>query len=102
METKNKSIKQRHVNFAELRLEVEEAEDILRALRTGEVGAVIVESPGGERIYTLQSTDHHYRLLIEAMSEGAVIMTGDGLVLYSNAGFAAMLKAPLDQVIGCN
>lgn len=98
----DRSKREQLLNIAEMRMHVEEAEDILRALHTGEVDAVIVAVPEGERVYTLQSADHHYRLLVEAMNEGAVIMTGDGVVLYSNRSFAEMLKAPLEQVAGCS
>jgi PAS domain S-box-containing protein len=38
--------------------------------------------------------------MVEAMSEGAVIVNGDGTIFYSNRSFTAMLGAPLDDVIG--
>ena len=41
-----------------------------------------------------------YRVMVEAMSEGAVMLTPDGTVFYSNRSFAAMLDLPLDRVIG--
>jgi PAS domain S-box-containing protein len=36
----------------------------------------------------------------EAMNEGAVILTGDGTICYSNRSLAALLKMPLEKVIG--
>ncbi len=84
----------------ELRRQLEEAEETLRAIRTGEVDALIVEGADGERVYTLQGADHPYRAIIEAMQQGAVTMSGDGTVLYCNRCFAEMVKSPHEKVIG--
>ncbi|HEX8089905.1 MAG TPA: ATP-binding protein [Blastocatellia bacterium] len=100
MRAKTRSRGEQLLNVAEMHIQLEEAEDILRALRAGEVDAVVVAAPEGERVCTLQSADPHYRLLVEAMNEGAVIMTGGGVVLYSNRAFAEMLKAPLAEIMG--
>ena len=42
---------------AELRARLEEAEETLRAIRSGEVDALVVESPTGPQVYSLQSAD---------------------------------------------
>ena len=52
------------------RLEV--AEETLRAIRSGEVDAITVETPAGVRVFTLGAADQQYRMLVETMSEGAV------------------------------
>src|SRR4030095_3522893 len=56
--------------------------------------------PRGTQVYTLNGADHPYRILVEAMNEGAAIVTADGIIVYSNRSFAAMLDTPLDEVIG--
>jgi PAS domain S-box-containing protein len=84
----------------ELRRRLEEAEETLRAIRSGEVDALVVEGPEGERVYTLQGADHPYRALIEAMQQGAVSLSGEGMVLYCNRCFADMVKTPHEKVIG--
>lgn len=43
--------------IAELRVRLEEAEETLRAIRSGEVDALVVESPAGSQVYTLQGAD---------------------------------------------
>src|SRR5207302_4415048 len=83
----------------ELRRRLEEAEETLRAIRSGEVDALVVEGAEGERVYTLQGADHPYRTLIEAMQQGAVSLSGDGMVLYCNRCFANMVKTPHEKVI---
>jgi PAS domain S-box-containing protein len=77
-----------------------EAEALVRAIRNGDVDAVVVSGPNGDRVYTLIGADHPYRVLVEAMSEGAVILTTDRTISYSNRSLAAILAAPLDEVIG--
>ena len=69
----------------DLRARLEEAEDTLRAIRSGEVDALVVSGAGGEQIFTLQGADRIYRLLIEDMREGALILAEDGMVLYCTA-----------------
>ena len=48
-----------------------EAEDTLRAVRSGEIDAFIVQGPLGEQIYALRSAEQPYRNLVEDMLEGA-------------------------------
>jgi two-component sensor histidine kinase len=78
----------------------DEAEDTLRALRAGEVDAIVAAGPGGDCIYTLRGADQAYRIILESMAEGALTLTVDGLILFSNERFAAMLRRPLERVIG--
>ncbi|MGC1718988.1 MAG: hypothetical protein WA746_08375, partial [Isosphaeraceae bacterium] len=59
----------------DLRSRLEEAEETLRAIRRGEVDAVVVHEPGGDRVYTFQGADQAYRLLIEQMNEGAATLS---------------------------
>jgi PAS domain S-box-containing protein len=85
---------------AELRARLDEAEDTLRAIRTGEVDAVVVAGKQGPRVFTLEGAEHAYRVLIESMHEGALTLTADMMVLYANKCFANMVKCPLEQMMG--
>ena len=75
----------------ELQRRLEEAEETLRAIREGEVDALVVEAPEGEVIYTLASADYPYRLMIDEMNEGAVSVSPDSFILYSNRNFGGIL-----------
>ncbi len=77
-----------------------EAEETLRAIRGGEVDALVVSGVGGDQVFTLQGADYPYRVLVEEMSEGALILTPEGVIFYANRRMAEMLKTPLEQVIG--
>ena len=81
---------------AELRARLEDAEETLRAIRSGEVDALVLD----EGIYTLESAESAYRFLVEAMNEGAASISGDGAVLYCNLRLAALLATPLNNLIG--
>ncbi len=85
---------------AELSARLEEAEETLSAIHRGEVDAVIVEGPAGNKVFTLQGADHAYRIFLEDMGEGAVTLTQGGLILYANRGFSEIVGAPPEQVIG--
>lgn len=85
---------------ADLRTRLDEAEDTLRAIRSGEVDALVVSGVEGDQIFTLESAELPYRILIEDMNEGALTLAMDGVILYANRCFAEMLKTPLEKVIG--
>ncbi len=85
----------------ELKQRLAEAEDTLRALRYGEVDAVVAAGPGGNRVYTLKGADEPYRLLVQEMAEGALTISAEGLILFSNQQFADTVASPLERVIGC-
>ena len=84
----------------ELQKSLEESQEILRAIRNGEVDALVTSGPQGDQVFTLEGSDSAYRTLIEAMSEGAVTMALDGTILYCNHRFAEMTKSPLEKVVG--
>jgi len=86
--------------LARLRASLADAEETLRAIRTGEVDAVVVGGSQGDRVFTLQGAEHAYRVLIESMNEGALTLSTDRTILYANQRFARMIKCPLEQVIG--
>src|SRR5580692_9555589 len=79
---------------------LEEAEDTLRAVRSGEIDAFIVQGPRGEQVYSLRSAEQPYRTLVEEMQEGAAILTPAGDIVYCNRQFATLLRMPLEEVIG--
>lgn len=84
-----------------LRSRLEEAEEALRSIRSGEVDALVLPGPNGNEVFTLETADHAYRVLIEEMQEGAVVVAEDGSTVYANLRFAQMLKEPLEKVMGC-
>jgi two-component system, NarL family, sensor kinase len=79
---------------------VAELEETLRAIRMGEVDAVLVSGPQGDQVFTLQGAEHPYRLMVETIDEGAATLADDGTVLYANRSFAEIFDVPLEKFIG--
>ena len=84
----------------ELRRSLGESQELLRAISNGEVDALVVSRPEGEQVFTLEGADRAYRVLIEAMNDGAVTIASDGTIIFCNRHFAQMVKSPLEKVIG--
>lgn len=84
----------------ELRARLREAEETLRALRDGEVDAVVVNDQRGERVYALRSAEHPYRQMVEGMRQGAVTLAAEGMILYCNRCFSEILRTPPASVVG--
>jgi PAS domain S-box-containing protein len=85
---------------AKLRARLESAEETLRAIQSGEVDALMVSGRRGEQLLTLKGAEPAYRMLVEAMSEGAATLSRDGAVLYCNRGFAEMMGIPPRKILG--
>lgn len=84
----------------ELRSRLSETEEALNAIRNGEVDAILVSGKEGEQIYSISSAETPYRTFIEEMSEGAVTLTREGVILYCNRTFADLINKPIESVIG--
>src|SRR5512143_1173318 len=83
-----------------LRARLMELEETLRAIRSGEVDALVVETAGEDQVFTLKSADQTYRLMVEQMQKGAATLSADGVVLYCNAFLASLLDVPVEAVLG--
>ncbi len=90
------------VEIEDLRSRLEEAEEALRAIRGGEVDALVVYTKEGERIYTLQGADHAYKMMIESIHEGVATMLADGTIVYCNQRLAEMVEVPLESLLGAS
>jgi PAS domain S-box-containing protein len=85
---------------AQLRAQLADATATLSAIRRGEADALLVWDQGVPRVYTLRGAERPYRLLVEAMRDGAVLLGADGYVVYANEAFATLAGAALESVPG--
>ena len=97
-----KSAEELEEEILELRFKLEEANETIEAIRTGQVDALIVQNGDGHQLYTLKNADQTYRVFIEKMNEGAVTLNREGLIVYSNSSFANALNYPLEKVISAS
>jgi PAS domain S-box-containing protein len=84
----------------ELAARLQEAEETLHAIRSGEADAIVVDGLDGEQVFTLQGADHTYRVFVERMNEGAAVLGSGHTVLHCNRRFARLLGARMRRVIG--
>jgi PAS domain S-box-containing protein len=86
----------------DLQRRLEEAEQTLEAIRSGNVDALVIASPDGTRVFTLEGEDYRYRRLVETMNEGAAILAADESIEYANERLAGMLGVGLARLIGAS
>src|SRR5271157_1567087 len=79
---------------------LETAEETLRAIQSGEVDALMVSGRRGEQVVSLKGGEPAYRMLVEAMSEGAATLSRNGAVLYCNRRFAERIRRTPAKIIG--
>jgi PAS domain S-box-containing protein len=95
-----KTEKQLLLENEELRASLAEANETLDAIRNGEVDAIVVSGAGGEKVFSIFSAETPYRVIIEEMNEGAVVLSADGVVLYCNRRFAELVSVAPEQIVG--
>lgn len=79
------------IQIGSVTLTLDEAQETLSAIRAGRIDAVVVEGDRGSEIYTFRDPSHPFRLLVEAMNEGAVLTTLDGIICYQNPCFTDLV-----------
>ncbi len=77
-----------------------ESEQMVEAIKFDKIDAFVISTASGDQIFTLQGADRPYRIFLEQMTEGAVTVSRDGMILYCNLAFAELLKLPLEKMIG--
>ncbi len=96
-----KDAQQLRAENSALREKLREAEETLDAIRGGDVDAVVVTGADSiPRVYTLETADQTYRLLVEEMQEGALTLTRGGDILYCNRRLAELVETEPQRVIG--
>lgn len=86
--------------LAEAESRLSDALEVVAAIQSGEVDAVVVSGPEGEQVFTLKGAESAYRALVEAMNEGAATIGFDGTLLYCNQRLANMLGFSLEEIMG--
>jgi two-component system phosphate regulon sensor histidine kinase PhoR len=79
---------------------LEEANDTIHAIKSGQVDALILNREQGHQIFTLSTADQAFRIFIEQMTEGAITLNREGVILYNNSSFANLVGMPLEKIIG--
>jgi PAS domain S-box-containing protein len=78
----------------------EQIPEALRAIRGGEVDALVVEGPQGPCVFSLEGAERAYRVFLDTMDEGAITATAEGTILFCNRRFILMLGLHAEQIMG--
>jgi len=85
--------------IAALKLRLEEAEDMRRAITSGEVDAFVVgEGESSRKVLLLAGAYQRYRQVVERMQQGAVTVSVSGDVLFANQRFSDMIGVPISKL----
>src|SRR5579863_10414728 len=88
------------LTIEDLKMRLLEAQEAIDAIKIGSVDAFAIKKNGKSEVFTLQSLDYAYRVLIEKFSEGALNLTQNGLIVYSNSYFSKLIDVPNEKVMG--
>lgn len=92
--------------ISELRSRLNETEETLRAIRSGEIDALVVESDDGPQIYTLQGIDAELNRfrgeILEQISEVVIVLDEERNVIYLNGVTEQQYGVNASTVIGCH
>jgi PAS domain S-box-containing protein len=83
-----------------VRAQLRELQQTIEAIRTGGVDSLIIGPPGQEQVYTLASADRPYRLIVEAMNEGAATVSIRGVILDANPRLGSMTGRNATELTG--
>jgi PAS domain S-box-containing protein len=84
-----------------LQRKLRSAIEAMEAIKDDAIDALVSDArENAVKVYTEKTADKPYRILIEKMHEGAVMLSDDGIILYCNAYFALMVNMPLEKVFG--
>jgi PAS domain S-box-containing protein len=84
--------------LAEVRAQLRELQQTIDAIRSGSVDSLIMGQPGEEQVHL--TADRSYRLIVEAMSEGAATVSTDGIIVDANPRLGSMTGYQTSELIG--
>jgi PAS domain S-box-containing protein len=88
----------------ELHARLEEANETLRAIRNGEVDALVIESVKGMHIYTLQGIDaasSRFRgEMLAQVSDAVIAVDGERRIMYANAAAGRQYGISESEMVG--
>lgn len=96
----NKNIDSLLAEIESLKQQLYESNSTIDAIKEGHVDALVVNNNGIPQLYSLETADYTYRLLIEKFRQGALSIAKNGLILYCNDYFAKLVNIPSEKIIG--
>lgn len=88
------------LKIIELQSRLDEYEELIEAIKGGEVDAFALKTNNQSAIFSIQTVDYAYRILVENFGEGALNLSEEALILYTNNHFPELLNLPYESVVG--
>lgn len=85
-----------------LKERLREAEEILAAIRHGDINALLMRGSQESQPRFLAGAQDHYQPFIERIGEPAVILSKEGFIFYANLSFAEMIGFPQQELLGAS
>lgn len=79
---------------------VREDKDLERALKSGEVDAIVVLQKSGAKLQRFVSDEPLYRTMVDELPHGAATVLTDGTIVYANRAMATMLTGANQELAG--
>ena len=83
-----------------LKARLHELEETIGAISSGGVDALVINTIEGDKVFTLKSAEQPYRVFIEQMNQGAIMLSEEDTILYCNRAFARMVKEGTEKIVG--
>jgi PAS domain S-box-containing protein len=96
----NTNIESLLAEIASLKEQLYESNSIVDAIKEGDVDALVLNNNGVPQLYSLETADYTFRLLIEKFGQGALSVSKNGLILYCNEYFSKLVGIPSEKIIG--
>jgi len=94
------SAEETQLKIIELQSQLDEYEQLIEAIKGGEVDAFALKTNNQSAIFAIQTVDYAYRILVENFAEGALNLSEEGLITYSNIYFSELLELTYENVVG--
>jgi PAS domain S-box-containing protein len=88
------------LKITELQSRLDEYEQLIEAIKGGEVDAFALKTNNQSAIFSIQTVDYAYRILVENFGEGAINLSEEGLILYTNNYFPDLINLPYENIVG--
>lgn len=94
------SAEQSALKIRELQSRLDEYEQLIDAIKAGEVDAFALKTNNESQIFTLRTADYAYKVLVENFGEGALNLTEEAKIVYTNKYLPELLTLPYENIIG--
>lgn len=89
------------------RAHLQEALETIEAIRSGRIDAIVGHGGGeifrvSQSLFSDKATFDQYRLLLDSIGDGAVIIVPEGTIVYCNRAFTVVVRKHMEDIVGAD